>query len=90
MNPCRTVETQLHDGRVIRAEIYRPRQLGRGDAWACPVRCSALFAEEKSIAGATADQALELATRFVRQLVGHKGAGDGAVVVRDVGRDGTP
>ena len=59
-----------NDGSTVEvlAVILPPQENeGHGD-WSCIVRCPSLFASDKSIAGADAEQSLELSEMFVREI----------------------
>ncbi len=58
----------------VRATIAAPERSVDATDWQCAVRCAFLFGdEEKRIAGVDAAQALDLAERFLRDLLAARG-----------------
>ena len=56
-----------------RQAVFAPEKNAGHCDWSCTIHCPALFSSDKKIAGVDADQALELAGRFVLDLFEHHG-----------------
>ena len=74
-NPARSFHGKRlnDDGSVttVGAAISKPKPEKGEQDWSCVVHCPFLFASDKKIIGADAEQALELAETFVRSLLEH-------------------
>ena len=58
---------------VVLASITSPKRAKGQQDWSCIVHCPFLFEADKTIVGVDADQALELAEAFLRDMLDHRG-----------------
>ena len=56
---------------LVSAEIYSPDFDDAKKCWGCLVRCPAIFQTNKKVYGEDADQAMELAEWFLKELWNH-------------------
>lgn len=57
----------------VHAIIYPPKQERGKPTWTCTVHCPFLFERDKCLVGIDADQAVELADKFLGELLEHHG-----------------
>lgn len=72
-NPAKTIRGHNPAGEVITTTLGKPVSSVENPDWVCTIHCPALFADDKSVAGVDADQALELAEMLVMELFDHRG-----------------
>ena len=68
-----TPEGTQPDGSAVTAVLSKPARNPGHNEWISTIHCPALFPHDKSVAGADADQALELAEMLVNELFDHHG-----------------